>query len=186
VIPRGELLFIVGGNGSGKSTFMKLLTGLYQSEAGLVMVDGRLIQKENIFYYRDLFSVIFSDFHLFDRLYGSEEVDAEKVKELIQGMKLEEKVQFKDGRFSTLNLSTGQRKRLALIASLVEDKEIYIFDEWAAEQDHHFRAYFYEVILPDLKKAGKTIIAVTHDDRYWGKADRVIKFEYGKLADFTP
>ena len=182
-IPRGELLFITGGNGSGKSTVLKLLTGLYRPNSGLLMLDSTTIQAGNISHYRDLFAVIFSDFYLFDRFYGSEGVADEKVRELIRRMKLEEKIDFKDGRFSTLNLSTGQRKRLALIASLVEDKEIYIFDEWAAEQDQHFREYFYEVILADLKKAGRTVIVVTHDDRYWSAADRVIKFEYGKLVD---
>lgn len=182
-IPRGELLFITGGNGTGKSTFLKLLTGLYHPQSGGLALDGRPIERENAFYYRDLFAVIFSDFHLFDRLYGSEGVADDKVRELIRRMKLEDKTDFKDGRFSNLHLSTGQRKRLALIASLVEDKEIYVFDEWAAEQDQHFREYFYETILPDLKKAGKTVIAVTHDDRYWNKSDRVIKFEYGKLVD---
>lgn len=185
-IPRGELLFIVGGNGTGKSTFLKLLTALYHPDAGSLHLDGHTIKDEKVFYYRDLFAVIFGDFYLFDRLYGCEGVSEEKVRTLIQHMKLEDKVDFKDGRFTTLNLSTGQRKRLALIASLVEDKEIYVFDEWAAEQDQHFREYFYHTILPELKAAGKTVIAVTHDDRYWDRADRVIKFEYGKLVDFAP
>lgn len=181
-IRRGELLFIAGGNGSGKSTFLKLLTGLYRPDSGQLILDGQPIVQDNLFFYRNLFSVIFNDFHLFDRFYGCETVDVEKVNGLIRLMKLEGKVEFKEGRFSTLNLSTGQRKRLALIAALVEDKEICIFDEWAADQDHHFRKYFYEVILADLKKAGKTVIAVTHDDSYWGVADRVIKFDYGQLA----
>lgn len=181
-IPRGTLLFITGGNGSGKSTFLKLLAGLYRADSGLLAMDGKNIAGDNLYYYRNLFSVIFNDFHLFDRLYGCEAVDAGKVNSLIRLMKLEEKVEFKDGRFSTLNLSTGQRKRLALIAALVEDKPICVFDEWAADQDHHFRKFFYEVILADLKQAGKTVIAVTHDDSFWKVADRVVKFEYGRLS----
>jgi cyclic peptide transporter len=185
-ISRGELLFIAGGNGSGKSTFLKLLTGLYQPDAGRLLLDGQVVLKDQLYYYRDLFSVIFNDFHLFDRFYGCESVDDEKVASLIRLMKLEEKVQFHDGRFSTLNLSTGQRKRLALIAALVEDKEICIFDEWAADQDHHFREFFYKVILADLKQTGRTVIAVTHDESFWDIADRVIKFEYGKLAPLAP
>jgi putative ATP-binding cassette transporter len=181
-IPRGALLFITGGNGSGKSTFLKLLAGLYRADSGLLAIDGKTIVPDNLYYYRNLFSVIFNDFHLFDRLYGCEGVDAGKVNSLIRLMKLEEKVEFKEGRFSTLNLSTGQRKRLALIAALVEDKPICVFDEWAADQDHHFRKFFYEVILADLKQAGKTVIAVTHDDSFWKVADRVVKFEYGRLS----
>lgn len=181
-MPRGGLIFVTGGNGSGKSTFLKLLTGLYRADSGRLTLDGHLIGPDNLAGYRNLFSVIFNDFHLFDRFYGCEAVNAEKVNHLIRLMRLEDKVEFRDGRFSTLNLSTGQRKRLALIAALVEDKEIYVFDEWAADQDHHFRKYFYEGILADLKKAGKTVIAVTHDDSFWGVADRVLKFEYGRLV----
>jgi putative ATP-binding cassette transporter len=182
-IQRGELLFIVGGNGSGKSTFLKLLTGLYKPSSGRIILDDELIHRDNLFYYRNIFSAIFGDFHLFDRFYGCEDVDIKKVQELIRLMKLEDKVDFENGKFSTLNLSTGQRKRLALIAALVEDKEVYVFDEWAADQDHHFRKYFYEVILANLKQAGKTVIVVTHDDAYWNVADRLIKFDYGRIAD---
>ena len=82
---------------------------------------------------------------------------------------------YADGRFSTLDLSTGQRKRLAMVAALLDDKPIYIFDEWAADQDPGFRRYFYEGLLGELKARGKTVLAVTHDDRYFGVADRVVK-----------
>jgi putative pyoverdin transport system ATP-binding/permease protein len=182
-IHRGETLFIVGGNGSGKSTLLKLLTGLYQPSAGVVKVDAIQVDKSNLQGLSELYSCIFSDFHLFDRLYGLEELPQEEVERLIEKMELREKVRYLDGRFSNLNLSTGQRKRLALIVSLLEDKEIYVFDEWASDQDCHFREYFYDEILSDLKKKGKTVVAVTHDDRYWGRADRVIKLELGAIVE---
>ena len=181
-VRRGDMIFIVGGNGSGKSTVLKLLTGLYFPASGRVTVDGRTVDAASIQGYRELFSAIFTDFYLVDRLLGLEDVPEVRVNALIRDMELEDKVQFVDGRFSTLNLSTGQRKRLALISALLEDKEIYVFDEWAADQDVHLRHYFYEVILRDLKARGKTILAVTHDDRYWGVADRLIKLEMGKIV----
>ncbi len=129
------------------------------------------------------FEQFFADFHLFDRFYGLSGVDETKVNELLKLMQLDQKVQFTDNRFSTLQLSTGQKKRLALITAIIEDKPIYIFDEWAADQDQHFREYFYLGLLPEFKAQGKTVIAVTHDDRYFQAADRTIKMEYGKLVD---
>lgn len=182
-VNRGETLFIVGGNGSGKSTLLKLITGLYTPGAGVITVDNIQIDQNNLQGLSELYSCIFSDFHLFDRLYGLENIQAEEAEHLIEEMGLKDKVTYKDGRFSNLNLSTGQRKRLALITSLLEDKSIYIFDEWASDQDSHFREFFYDTILKDLSKKGKTIIAVTHDDRYWRSADRIIKMELGRVIE---
>lgn len=181
-VRRGEILFLTGGNGSGKSTLLKLLTGLYRPDAGTVTVDEVAIHPQNVYCLREMYSVIFTDFHLFDRFYGYDAVDAARVNALIRTMRLEEKVSFSDGAFSTLKLSTGQRKRLALIIALIEDRQIYVFDEWAADQDLHFRRYFYEVILHELKARGKTVIAVTHDDAYWDNADRVVKLDSGAVV----
>jgi len=165
-IERGKILFITGGNGSGKTTLLKTLTGLYPLTNGIIRLDRQVLTPRTISAYRELFSAIFSDFHLFDRFYGLEEVDVKKVEEWIEEMELNGKTAFKGGKFTNLNLSTGQKKRLALIIALLEDREIYVFDEWAADQDVHFRERFYHEILQELKKKGKTVIAVTHDDRY--------------------
>lgn len=183
-IRRGELLFIVGGNGSGKSTFLKLLVRLYFPTTGRLYWDDEVIDQTNYKNYRELFAIIFGDFHLFDRLYGLSAIDKSHLHSLLRLMALEKKTKYLDGRFTNLELSTGQKKRLAMIAALLEDKPIYIFDEWAADQDPTFRKYFYEVLLQDLKAQGKTIIAVTHDDKYFDTADRVLKMEYGKLTNY--
>ena len=175
----GELIYITGGNGSGKSTLIKLITGLYVPDSGQILLNG---QVTDIRLHRHLFSVIFSDFHLFDRLYGMPDADENKVKKLLHLMQLEQKVDFSGGKFSTTNLSTGQKKRLALVIAMMEDSPIYIFDEWAAEQDPYFRQYFYETILPGFKSDGKTVIAITHHDQYFHLADRVVKMEYGQVV----
>lgn len=182
-IKAGEMLFIMGGNGSGKSTFLKLLTGLYLPESGSLLVNGQPIVPAQYHRYRNMFSIIFTDFHLFDRLYGLEKVDEDQLAKLLHEMDLATKTSYYEGRFSHLNLSTGQRKRLSLIVALLEGKSVLIFDEWAADQDPQFRKHFYEVILPELKAQGKTIIAATHDDRYFHTADRVLKMEYGHFVD---
>ncbi|WP_417831826.1 cyclic peptide export ABC transporter [Terasakiella sp.] len=179
---RGETLFIVGGNGSGKTTLLKVLTGLYKRSAGKILVDGRLIGTNRISSYRQLFSGVFADYHLFDRLYGIDAIDDEQVNALIDQMELSEKTSCIDGRFSAVKLSQGQRKRLGLIVTLLEDKPIFIFDEWAADQDPHFKDYFYKTLLPQLKAQGKTLIIISHDDRYFDCADRVVKMDFGKIV----
>lgn len=128
-----------------------------------------------------MFSAVFVDFHLFDRLYGLEDIDPQRVNRLIAEMGLADKVSYRDGRFDRLHLSTGQRKRLALIAAVLEDRPIYVFDEWSAEQDVHFRDYFYNSFLPDLRARGKLVIATTHDEKYWPVADRVVKMDLGRV-----
>ncbi|GAA0544043.1 putative ATP-binding cassette transporter [Rhizomicrobium palustre] len=179
----GEMLFLVGGNGSGKTTLLKLFTALYQPQQGVIRVDDEQIGPANIQSYRDLFSAIFSDFHLFDKLHGLRDAAPERINELLKLMEISHKTTFVDGYFSNTHLSTGQRKRLALVVSYLEDKAVYVFDEVAADQDPHFRRYFYETLLPDLKRAGKTVVVVTHDDRYHHIADRVLQMDYGTLRE---
>jgi putative pyoverdin transport system ATP-binding/permease protein len=180
-ISAGEVVFIVGGNGSGKSTFMKVLTGLYSPASGDVRMDGQRLRPENVAAYREMFSVIFSDFHLFSRLYGLLDVDEQKVLGLLQQMQIRDKTSFEKGSFTKRDLSTGQRKRLAMIVAMLEDRPICVFDEWAADQDPEFRKYFYDEIIPSLKRRGKTVIAVSHDDRYFHCSDRVVTLEYGQV-----
>ncbi|MEM9491994.1 MAG: ATP-binding cassette domain-containing protein, partial [Myxococcota bacterium] len=169
----------------GKSSLVCLATALYHPEAGEIRVDDTLVDRTNIKGYRELFSAIFASFHLFDRLYGMPQVPRPVVRRLLEKMNLESKTDFVDGRFTNLELSTGQRKRLAMIVALLEDKPIYVFDEWAAEQDPQFKEYFYDELLPELKQNGKTIIVVSHDDRYFHIADTLIKMEFGRIVETT-
>lgn len=182
-INRGEMVFLVGGNGCGKTTLLKVLTGLYQPTAGQLLVNDSPITRNNVDSFRNHISAIFSDFHLFQRLYGYEDVDPARVDTLLNQLKISDKTSFADGEFTTIKLSTGQRKRVALVAALLEDRDIILFDEWAADQDPHFRAYFYEVLLAQLKAQGKTILAITHDEKYWHLADRVVRLEYGTMVE---
>ncbi|MBF0259228.1 MAG: cyclic peptide export ABC transporter [Desulfamplus sp.] len=182
-VNQGETLFIVGGNGSGKSSMMKLLSGLYYPVSGNIIFDGTPINKITYPAYRELFSVIFGDFHLFDKLYGLDDIDEDQVLQLLKVMQLDRKTDFVDRGFTNINLSTGQRKRLAMIIALLEKRPVCLFDEWAADQDPIFREFFYTTLLQQMKKDGKTVIAVSHDDRYFHLADRIIKMEYGKFID---
>ncbi len=178
-----ELVFIVGGNGSGKSTLAKLITGLYIPEAGEIWLDDQLIDEQNREWYRQHFSVVFSDFYLFDDLTGLENTDLDtQAQEYLKLLQLDHKVKVENGKLSTTALSQGQRKRLALLAAYLEDRPIYLFDEWAADQDPVFKEVFYTQLLPKLKDKGKTVLAISHDDRYFHLADRIIKLDYGQVV----
>ncbi len=180
---RGELVFLVGGNGSGKSTLAKILAGLYVPEAGEIRLDGKLITDENRDEYRQIFSAIFSDFYLFDNLLGLRLPNLDsQAREYLEQLHLNHKVKVKNGILSTTAVSQGQRKRLALLTAYLEDRPFYLFDEWAADQDPHFKNVFYTQLLPELKSRGKTVLVISHDDKYFHLADRVIKLDYGKVA----
>ncbi|MDJ0733351.1 MAG: cyclic peptide export ABC transporter [Nostocaceae cyanobacterium] len=185
-----ELIFIVGGNGSGKSTLAKLITGLYIPEAGEIIFDGQPITEQNREWYRQHFSVVFSDFYLFEDLLGLENTNLDtQAQKYLQLLQLERKVKVKNGKLSTTALSQGQRKRLALLTAYLEDRPIYLFDEWAADQDPMFKESFYCQLLPHLRDTGKTVLVISHDDRYFHLADRIIKLDYGQLEydkDFRP
>jgi putative ATP-binding cassette transporter len=178
----GEVVFIVGGNGSGKSTLAKLLTGLYIPESGAIYLDGQRISDENREWYRQHFSAVFADFYLFDRLLGIDapNLDAQAQKYLKQ-LQLDHKVHITGGRLSTTDLSQGQRKRLTLLTAYLDDRPMYLFDEWASDQDVVFRDLFYTKLLPELKQQGKTLFVISHDDHYFHVADRIIKLDYGQI-----
>ncbi|MGB3787713.1 MAG: cyclic peptide export ABC transporter [Phormidesmis sp.] len=179
----GELIFIIGGNGSGKSTLAKLLTGLYHPQSGAIYLDDQLITPQNQDWYRQHFSVVFSDFYLFERLLGLNSSDSDsRAQTYLEKLQLDHKVSISHGRFSTTALSQGQRKRLTLLSAYLENRPIYLFDEWAADQDPTFKDIFYTQFLPDLKAQGKTLFVISHDDRYFHLADRVIKLDYGSVT----
>jgi len=180
----GELVFVIGGNGSGKSTFVKVFAGLYQPIEGTVTLAGTVITDENREWYREHFSVVFSDFHLFNKLLGQSDSLAERLApQYLRLLHMDQKVTVHDRTFSTLDLSQGQRKRLALITAYLEDRPIYVFDEWAADQDPQYKEIFYKTLLPDLRDRGKLVVVITHDDRYFHLGNQVIKLDDGRVVE---
>ncbi|MFK7952128.1 MAG: cyclic peptide export ABC transporter [Ekhidna sp.] len=181
-INKGESIFIVGGNGSGKTTLAKILLGLYKNKAGTIAYKGIDVENKNLSYYRSRFSAVFTDSYVFRELdHIDHDLLESKGQELIEMLELSKKVKIVDRGFSTKNLSEGQKKRLSLISAILEDKEIYLFDEWAANQDPYFKEIFYSKIIPFLKDKGKTLLVITHDDRYFHLSDKLLKLQDGKL-----
>jgi putative ATP-binding cassette transporter len=182
----GELVFITGGNGSGKSTFLRVLSGLYPPNSGEITLDGVHIDDHNRDTYRGLMSAIFFDYHLFQRLYGIPDADTAEVARLLAQFRLSDKTSLSNGEFRTLDLSGGQRRRLALIVSLLEKRPIMLLDEWTAEQDPEFRRKFYDELLPDMMRAGATVLVITHDDRYLDELHlpaRRIRMDEGRIVE---
>lgn len=183
VFESGKIIFLVGGNGSGKTTFAKILTGLYTPTAGKILLDGGVIDASRRDGYRQLFSAVFADFYLFQDLLGIDGTNLDRrAGQALEALDLAHKVEIRDGAFSTLGLSQGQRKRLALVVAYLEDRPIILFDEWAADQDPQFKRFFYFELLPELRKLGKTIFAITHDDAYFHLADEILRFDSGKVT----
>ncbi|EOL8939292.1 multidrug ABC transporter permease/ATP-binding protein [Cronobacter dublinensis] len=186
-IQRGELLFLIGGNGSGKSTLAMLLTGLYTPASGQILIDGKPLGADEMDAYRQHFSAVFTDVWLFDKLLGpgGEEADPALVETWLHRLKMDHKLTLENGKILNLKLSKGQKKRVALLLALAEGRDIILLDEWAADQDPHFRREFYQVLLPLMKEMGKTVFAISHDDHYFIHADRLLEMRQGVLSELT-
>lgn len=175
----GTVTFLVGGNGSGKTTLVRMLTGLYPLYSGRFVVNGQSVTTQAL---QDLVTPVFANPHLFDRLYGYRRTDREEVRRWLTDLEIDHKTDYSDGTFSDLDLSTGQRKRLALVAAMLEERPLVILDEWAAEQDPEHRQWFYEVFLPRLKTLGRAVLVVSHDDRFFSAADKIVRLHDGRVA----
>ncbi|EAI3871262.1 multidrug ABC transporter permease/ATP-binding protein [Campylobacter coli] len=183
-LKKGELIFLIGKNGSGKSTFCMLLTGLFKPSEGEIFVDDMKIDDDNLDVYRSLVSAVFSDFHLFTKTLAKEKfADEEKIASWLEFLELKGKTRVEDHELVLTKLSTGQKKRLAMLIALLEERDILVLDEWAADQDPVFRRFFYKKLLPLLKEQGKTIFAITHDDVYFDMADRILLAQNGQICE---
>ena len=187
VIKRGELVFLIGGNGSGKSTLAMLLTGLYTPVSGSLLLDNRPVTAETREDYQKLFSAIFTDFHLFGQMMGPHgtEPDTALVDSWLDRLNMRHKLTLENHQVMNLQLSQGQRKRVALLLAVAEQRDILLLDEWAADQDPQFRRVFYLELLPQLRALGKTIVAISHDDHYFEHADRLLEMHQGTLSELT-
>ena len=181
---QGEIVFITGGNGSGKTTLTKLLVSMYKPTRGHVSFNRQTVDEHNESFYKSHFYIVFSDYCLFeDQLENYQKDDEQIFKTALSKLHLEDEVLRNDETQKLANLSTGQQSRLALIPALLTEKPVLVFDEWAANQDPEFKQIFYFELLPELKQLGKLVIVISHDDRYFEIADRLIKLENSTIRE---
>jgi putative ATP-binding cassette transporter len=180
---KGARLFVEGGNGSGKSTLIKLICGLYRPQTGDIYYQGKLLKDSDLNEYRDNFAVVLTDSYLFEDLSHLDKEQLQQADFYLKMVEMDHKVSIQNGVFDTIDLSEGQKKRLQLVHMLMEDKEIYIFDEWVAYQDIHSKEIFYTKVLPHLKEKGKVVINIAHDYTYEQLADEIIRMQDGEIMN---
>ena len=187
MLQRGDVVFLIGANGSGKSTLAKIITGIFTPTTGAVTIDKQPVDSQNNADYRQLYSAIFSDQHIFKQLIGrqGQQPDEALVKAWLHKLNLQDKISVADNQLSTDKLSQGQRKRLAMLIAVAEQKDILLLDEWAADQDPAFRRVFYQILIPELKELGKTLFIISHDDGYFEHADRLLLMKEGRLIELN-
>jgi cyclic peptide transporter len=182
-IRRGDVVYFVGENGSGKTVLMRVIAGLYPATSGKLLFNEKTIAQWNMQEYRDHFTTVFNDFYLFKELLGQHDVSVDEVTRLLDYFGIKGKTHFSDGSFSTIDLSSGQKKRLALVVALLDERPILIIDEFGTEQDPGHRDQFYREWLPEMKRMGMTLLIVSHDDEYYECADMIVRMDFGKIVE---
>lgn len=185
-VKQNEILIIKGYNGSGKTTLFNLIVGLYTPNSGAICFQGNSISKDNLKAYRSYFSCHFTDSPLFDNFNYLDLGNRDELNSIMNDLQLSSKTELDERNVLTkTDLSNGQKGRISLLRLLLENKRIYFFDEWAANQDIYFKEKFYTEIVPGLKAAGKTVILISHDDKFYNIADRIITIKNGKLENVS-
>lgn len=175
-IKKSEITFLVGENGSGKSTLFLLLCGLLKPKSGEIFIDDKILKDEDLQNFQNTISVIFSDFYLFRQILNSDE---NQLNFWCDVLKLD--LEIKDQKIQNTNLSSGQKKRAALLQILLQNRDFIMLDEFTAELDPEFRKYFYTNILSLLKSHNIGVFAISHDDRYFSVADKIYVMKNGIL-----
>ena len=191
----GEKLAIVGLNGAGKTTIVKLLCRLYEPTQGRILLNGIDIRKYDYQEYVSLFSVVFQDFSLFSyeldqNIASGETVDEQRVNEILENLNMMERVNgFKDQKQSLLfkdngdgvSVSGGEAQKLAIARALYKDAPFVILDEPTAALDPISEAEIYEHF--DLLVKGKTTLYISHRMSSCKFCDRILVLEAGVVRE---
>ncbi len=181
-LKRGEVVFVSGGNGSGKTTLAKVLTGLYRPTEGTVQLNGIPVDESNTHWYRRKFAAVFGDFCLFEGVADLRLEDlGAHVDWLTAPLKLDAvALTARSSVDGSAPMSSGERRRIALLRAVVEDRPFLVLDEWAVDQDPEYKDFFYQAFLPRMRAARKLIVVISDDERYFHIADRLLWLERGK------
>lgn len=198
-IPKGERIAIVGHNGAGKSTFVKLLMRLYDVTEGEITVGGIDVREYRLSAYRNLFGTIFQDFKVFAAsvtdnvlLHGKiTDEDRERARKALQASGIYEKVQgLKQGMDSQLTrefdkdgviMSGGEFQKLAIARVFAKECEICILDEPSSALDPISEYEIFENMLKACE--GKTVIFISHRLSSTVMADKIYMLEEGEIVE---
>ena len=195
-VKQGEWLSIVGHNGSGKSTVVRLIDGLLEAESGEIYIDGKQLSRETIWEIRSKIGIVFQNpdnqfvgatveddvaFGLENQGIPREEM-LQRVEKAIEQVGM---LEFKDREPS--RLSGGQKQRVAIAGIIALRPTIIILDEATSMLDPEGREDLMVVMRELQKKFQLTIISITHDLTEIALSDRILVFQKGKLeSSMTP
>ena len=195
-IQKGEKISIVGLNGAGKTTIVKLICRLYEPDSGEIYINGKPIGNYNYESYIKQISTLFQDFRLFaislkenimsaaDNVYDAAQVAemvglSQKIAKLPDGI---DSILSKDYEEGGIALSGGEEQKLALGRMLNKNSSLFILDEPTAAMDPYAEAEFYETFHKMIR--GKTTIYISHRMSASVFSDKILVLENGKVADF--
>ncbi len=191
----GKSYAIVGENGSGKTTFIKLLTRLYDPQIGQIQLNGIDAAKYDSQEYYSLFNVVFQDFDLFSFKLGetvaaSSEVNKEKVIEAFKEVGFYDRYQQLEKGLETslnkefdkegINLSGGEQQKLAIARALYKDGPIFILDEPTAALDPISEFEIYQQF--NQMTQGKTSLIISHRLSSCRFCDEILVFDQGQIV----
>ena len=193
-IHRGEKLSIVGRNGAGKSTAIKILCGLYQPQRGRVLIDGVDLQKIPKEVYRKMLATVFQDFKLFsfsiaENLALGEVFDGEKAEKIFAELGLDKRLQSLPEGTDTylyhdyengIECSGGEAQKIALARCRYRDTAVMVLDEPTSALDPRTEMEIFEDM--DKMAKGKTVVYISHRLSSCRLSDRIIVFDAGEVV----
>jgi ABC-type multidrug transport system fused ATPase/permease subunit len=197
VINKGEKLAVVGVNGAGKTTFVKLLCGLYYPSSGDILLNGKNMREYNIEEYYTQFSAVFQDVNLLPIpiaefvAASSDQIDENKVREVLTRVGLHEKINTFPNNIHTylvrgvfedsIDLSGGEKQKLLLARALYKNAPVIVLDEPTAALDPIIENEIYKQYAE--LTAGKTSIFISHRLSSTRFSDRIIFIDKGKIVE---
>lgn len=190
-IYEGEFVVILGESGCGKSTLLNIIGGMISAEDGSVKFNGKEIlgasKQELTEYRRESVGFIFQNYNLMPTLTVKQNIDfiGELVKSKVDSLELLKKVDLYDKRdVYPGKLSGGQQQRVSIARALAKGQPLILADEPTAALDYHTSIEILN-LLSEVRKDGKTLVMVTHNEEITKMADRVIRLRDGKIYEVS-
>jgi putative ABC transport system ATP-binding protein len=190
----GEIFFLVGPSGSGKTTLLSIISGILRPNSGSVLIDNTDIwslEKDQLADFRlHRIGFVFQDYHLFPHLTTVENVAIPLIlqqknwdESLQEALKYLEIVGLQDrAQQAPYKLSGGEQQRVAIARAMVSQPDLLVFDEPTASLDGETGKKIMSFVKEKVLNETRCVLVVTHDDRIFEFADRIMKMEDGKVT----